>query len=103
MNKRRIGSSLTAALLLCGLLVSGTAMAGAKIGQFRVGVHVVNSCQIAGTQAPSVAHLPSTAGFGLKCSRGADFVVANAPAPSPAATEAAQTGGTPPPTVIIRF
>ena len=105
MNKRRVGiSSWSAtALLLCGLLASGTATAGATIGQFRVGVHVINGCQIAGAHQAGTAHLPSPAGFGLKCSRGADFVVANVPAPAPAATDSTQTGGTQPPTVIIRF
>lgn len=101
--KPRIGfwSWSTAALLLCGLLASGTAMAGAKIGQFRVGVHVINSCQIAGAQETGTAKLPSAAGFGLKCSRGADFIVADAA--NPPVTEPSQNGGTQPPTVVIRF
>ena len=103
MNKLRSRSStrFAAAALVCSLAVSGTAMAGATLGQFMVGVHVINGCQIAGTRDAGAARLPSSLGFGLKCSRGADFVVTQLPdAPSP---EFAQAGEAQPQPIVIRF
>jgi len=103
MNKPRSRSSsrFAAAALVCSLAVSGTAMAGATLGQFTVGVRVINGCRIAGTRDAGTARLPSSLGFGLKCSRGADFEVTQLPdAPG---TELAQAGGAQPQAVVIRF
>ena len=102
MNKPRSRSSscIAAAVLVCSLMISGTAMAGATLGQFTVGVHVVNGCRIAATRDAGANHLPSSLSFGLKCSRGADFVVTQLPGPD---TERTQAGGTQPQAVVIRF
>ena len=102
MNKPRSRSSscIAAAVLVCSLMISGTAMAGATLGQFTVGVHVINGCRIAGTRDAGATHLPSSIGFGLKCSRGADFVVIQLPGPD---TELTQAGGTHPQAVVVRF
>lgn len=97
-------SALTpAAMLLFCLLDSGDALAGAIRGQFTVAVRVINACQIASLHVSGVRRLTPALGFGLKCSRGADFVVEVANPPPLPPSQKGPANLTLPTTVTVSF
>ena len=97
-------SALTpVAILLFCLLDSCDALAGSMVGQFTVAVRVINDCQITSLQDSGVRRLAPALGFGLKCSRGADFVVEVTDPPPLPPSQKGLTDVAPPTTVTVSF